>query len=71
MEESKTKLLNSLITVDSAIKYAKISIYAMLETTNTVDPKKFDKEMLFNINRYKEHVASQMLKGYEQGGKKK
>lgn len=70
MEEDKSKL-KKLITVDSAIKYAKVSIYAMLETTNTVDPKKFDKEMLFNINRYKENVISLMLRGYEQGDKKK
>ena len=40
VEESKAKLLNKLITVDSAIKYAKVSIYTMLKTTKTVDPKK-------------------------------
>lgn len=71
MEESKTKLLNKLITVDSAIKYAKVSIYTMLKTTKTVDPKKIDKEMLFNIDRYDEDAIPFVLKGMELGAKKK
>lgn len=71
MEESKTKLLNKLITVDSAIKYAKVSIYTMLKTTKTVDPKKIDKEMLFNVDRYEEDAIPFVLKGMELGAKKK
>ena len=71
LEESKAKLLNKLITVDSAIKYAKVSIYTMLKTTKTVDPKKIDKEMLFNIDRYDEDAIPFVLKGMELGAKKK
>ena len=71
VEESKAKLLNKLITVDSAIKYAKVSIYTMLKTTKTVDPKKIDKEMLFNIDRYDEDAIPFVLKGMELGAKKK
>lgn len=71
MEESKAKLLNKLITVDSAIKYAKVSIYTMLKTTKTVDPKKIDKEMLFNVDRYEEDAIPFVLKGMELGAKKK
>lgn len=71
LEESKAKLLNKLITVDSAIKYAKVSIYTMLKTTKTVDPKKIDKEMLFNVDRYEEDAIPFVLKGMELGAKKK
>ena len=69
--DEKQKALKDLITVETAIKYAKASIYAMMKSHNGVNPKDIEKEMIMHHQRYDEKLISILVKAYEQEEKKK
>lgn len=68
MEEKETK---DLITIQSAIKYAKVSIYALKDSKNEITPREIEKEMKLHYDRYNDKMVSLLLKAYEQEEKKK
>ena len=67
-KESKRK---DLITIETAIKYAKESIYALKNSANGVTPKEIEKEMMMHYERYNDKMVSILLKAYEQEERKK
>ena len=68
LEEKEGK---DLITIQSAIKYAKVSIYALKDSKNEITPKEIEKEMKLHYDRYNDKMVSLLLKAYEQEEKKK
>ena len=68
LEEKEAK---DLITIQSAIKYAKVSIYALKDSKNEITPKEIEKEMKLHYDRYNDKMVSLLLKVYEQEEKKK
>lgn len=60
-----------LISIETAIKYAKVSIYALKHSANEITPKDIENEMKMYHKRYDEKMISILLKAYEQGKKKK
>ena len=68
LEEKETK---DLITIQSAIKYAKVSIYALKDSKNEITPREIEKEMKLHYDRYNDKMVSLLLKAYEQEEKKK
>ena len=69
--ENKQPKRSDLITIQTAIKYAKASIYALQNSANGVTPKDIEKEMLMHYERYNDKMVSILLKAYEQEEKKK
>lgn len=70
MEEKEPKR-KDLITIETAIKYAKASIYALQNSANGVTPKEIEKEMMMHYKRYNDKMVSILLKAYEQEERKK
>lgn len=70
LEEKQVKR-KELITIETAIKYAKASIYALQHSANGVTAKDIEKEMLMHYERYNEKMVSMLIKAYEQEEKKK
>lgn len=69
--EEKEPKRKDLITIETAIKYAKASIYALQKTANGITPKGIEKEMEMHYERYNDKMVSILLKAYEQEEKKK
>lgn len=69
--DEKQDIRKSLITVETAIKLAKVSAYALQHSANDITPKEIEKEMLLHCERYDEEIVSILLKAYEKGEKKK
>jgi len=67
----KDKALDKQLTMRTAIKYAKASIYALQKSANGVNPKDIEKEMLMHQERYNEELINILVKAYEQEEKKK
>ena len=69
--ENKQPKRSDLITIQTAIKYAKASIYALQNSANGVTPKEIEKEMKMHYERYNDKMVSILLKAYEQEERKK
>ena len=70
LEEKQTKG-KDLMTIQTAIKYAKVSIYALKDSKNEITPREIEKEMKLHNDRYNDKMVSLLLKAYEQEEKKK
>ena len=69
--DEKEPKRKDLITIETAIKYAKASIYALQNSANGVTPKEIEKEMKMHYERYNDKMVSILLKAYEQEERKK
>lgn len=59
------------ISIETAIKYAKVSMYALKHSANEITPNEVGKEMKMHYDRYNDKMVSLLLKAYEQEEKKK
>ncbi|MDO5555639.1 MAG: hypothetical protein Q4G09_03005 [Clostridia bacterium] len=70
MEEKEIKR-DELISINTAIKYAKASVYALKHSVNKITPKEVEKEMIMHYERYNEKMVDLLIKAYEQEEKRK
>lgn len=70
MEEGQAKRKN-LISIETAIKYAKASVYVLQNSANGITPKDIEREMKMHYERYNDKMVSILVKAYEQEDKKK
>lgn len=70
LEEGQAKR-KDLISIETAIKYAKASVYALRYSANGINPKDIEREMKMHYERYNDKMVSILLKAYEQEDKKK
>lgn len=69
--EEKDAKRKELITIETAIKYAKASVYALQNSATQITPKDIGEEMKMHYERYNDKMVSILLKAYEQEEKKK
>lgn len=60
-KESKRK---DLITIDTAIKYAQASVYALQHSGSEITSKSIAEEMKMHYDRYDEKMVSILVKAY-------
>jgi len=60
-KESKRK---DLITIDTAIKYAQASVYALQHSGSEITSKSIAEEMRMHYDRYDEKMVSILVKAY-------
>lgn len=69
MEEVKKSRTN-LISIETAIKYAQASIYALKHSANEITAKSIAEEMKMHYQRYDEKIIGTLVKAYIQEEKK-
>lgn len=69
MEEVKKSRTN-LISIETAIKYAQASVYALKHSANEVTAKSIAEEMKMHYQRYDEKIIGTLVKAYIQEEKK-
>lgn len=70
MEEKNTNK-KRLITIETAINYAKASIYALQKSANGITAKDIDREMKMHYDRYDDKMAEMLVRAYEREEKSK
>lgn len=70
MDEKSTNK-KRLISIDTAINYAKASIYALQNSANGITAKDIEKEMKMHYDRYNDKMVAILVKAYEQEEKRK
>lgn len=69
MEEVKRSRTN-LISIETAIKYAQASVYALKHSANEITAKSIAEEMKMHYQRYDEKIIGTLVKAYIQEEKK-
>lgn len=69
MEEVKKSRTN-LISLETAIKYAQASVYALKHSANEITAKSIAEEMKMHYQRYDEKIIGTLVKAYIQEERK-
>ncbi len=69
MEEVKKSRTN-LISIETAIKYAQASVYALKHSANEITAKSIAEEVKMHYQRYDEKIIGTLVKAYIQEEKK-